>query len=188
MEKLATSNVQSPARPVASELALNNWPTFSQLHQALPWCGCTSGKQWGYLVPAVSVTWIKEVNFCQSVVAVGCSMEIWGGGACCSQESIPYKIPRSEDKYSSCLQMQRVGCFSSTSCVRKAQLASSGYNGCIVWKNSSRPRCGTLEMEWNTAFTLTRANYSLLTKPAYTSAFVLKLLKLYLVALPPTAW
>lgn len=83
---------------------------------------------------------------------------VWKFRGFCSQESITYKIQRSEDKWPSCLQMQHVGFFSSTLCVCKAQLANSGCNSCIVWKKCSRPHSGTLEMSLNTAFALTHAN------------------------------
>lgn len=125
---------------------------------------------------------------------------VWKFRGFCSQECITYKIQRSEDKWPSCLQMQHVGFFSSTLCVCKGQLANSDYNSCIVWKECSRPHSGTLEMSLNMAFALTHANWSLSTNPVYTSEytlnftgcapmiFLLKPLKLCLVALPPTVW
>lgn len=127
LEKFATSSVQSL---LTLYWVLINEPTFSQLHWGPLWCDCTSGKQWSYIFPVVSLRWIKQ----QFVLKYGCSWLQHGNFGIFVARSVICKVQRSKDKWSSCLQMQCTFFFTSTVYVLTAQSASSGCKNCVVKK------------------------------------------------------
>lgn len=129
MEKFATSNVQIPAKPGGTALAPSAAVRIGVINWGFLWCGCTSGKQWSYLFPAVCLTWIKD----QFAPEHGCC---WLQHRNCRSfiaKRVAFTRLRDLKANGQAVFKCNMLRFSQAHlCVLRAQSANPGYNSCIA--------------------------------------------------------